>query len=83
MMDVEDERNHMCAAFGLRDRIDYHLPRWTYLADQFPRTLCDPTPQNLVPIFRDPDDVVFEVKSRVCGMPVFSQQRQVRRQQAA
>jgi hypothetical protein len=51
---------------------DYDLPRLAYLPDQLTCTFCHSTPQNLVPIFRDPDDVVFEVKSRMSRVPVFS-----------
>jgi hypothetical protein len=44
---------------------DHHLACLAHLSDQVPRTLRDRTPQNLVPVFRIPDDLVFEVKSRV------------------
>jgi len=51
---------------------DHHFARLANLSDQVARTLCDAPSQNLIPLFRNPDDVIFEVKSRVRRVPVFS-----------
>ena len=63
---------HMDMIRRYRPADDYHLPHLAHLANQVARTLCDPTSQNLVTIFRDPDDMVFQVKSRVRLVPIFS-----------
>jgi hypothetical protein len=43
-----------------------------YLSDQVARPLGNPPAQNLVPVFGNPDDMVFEVKSRMRSVPIFS-----------
>jgi hypothetical protein len=50
---------------------DYHVSCLAHLPDQVPRTLCYPSSQDLVPVFRDPDHVVLQFVCRVGAVPIF------------
>jgi hypothetical protein len=41
------------------------------LPQQVARTLCHPPPQDLVPIFRDPHEVILDIENRVRARPIF------------
>lgn len=50
----------------------HHFSRLTTLSDQIPCPLRHPAPQHLVPIFRDPDQVILDVVDRVRPSPIFA-----------
>jgi hypothetical protein len=54
-----------------RSSYDYHISCLAHLPYQVARTLCNAAALNLVPVFRDSDDVVLEIERRVRAMPVF------------
>jgi hypothetical protein len=62
---------HVDVVGRYRSPYDDHVPRLADLSNQVARTLCYAAAQNLVPVFRDPDDMVFEIVCRVRAMPIF------------
>ena len=61
---------------------DYHVARLADLPNQVPRRLRYPAPQDLMPVFRTPDHVVFQVKNHVRTMPVVRHPPHSRRDRA-
>ena len=60
-------QQHVDVVGRYRSPYDHHLPRLADLSDQVARTLCQPPPQNFVPILRNPYDVILEIVDRVRG----------------
>ena len=49
---------------------DLHFIRPTYLTDQLPHSLCNIGPQDLLAVFGDPNNVVFNVVYGMTRFPV-------------